>query len=337
MSIRAPHCAYAPDPCRNLGDLVAAYWDEFVVAHLQHDHPVPAGRAREGAAMRPAAGNPDRDPRPLHRAGQEYRPVDAVVRSGMLYRFPESKPSTISKPSSSRSARIRGSVGSPNVPYSASMGVPRADAEDRSTAREPVQRGHLSRELPRPAPWHRRDRCPDLDPGRGVGDRTQRNPRVDDGKPHLTGTENVIPQQEAVPSLTFCRHRKLHEYIRLGERRHVDRVTQRHPHSVPGRNAAVGPRRRATRPRLFATSLGQWLPSWQGYGLEALKTPRERASFEPAKNERSYAFRDPFDSPAFDTLRIARLTGSSTAGDDDAEDRKNERKGAEYEILPPAL
>ena len=37
--------------------------------------------------MRPAAGNPDRDPRPLHRAGQEYRPVDAVVRSGMMYRF----------------------------------------------------------------------------------------------------------------------------------------------------------------------------------------------------------------------------------------------------------
>lgn len=69
----------------------------------------------------------------------------------------------------------------------------------------------------------------------------------------------------------------------------------------------------------------------------ALKTWRASALVEPAKNERSCAFRDPFDSPALDTLGIARLTGSSTAGDDDAEDRKNERKRAEYEILPPAL
>jgi hypothetical protein len=69
----------------------------------------------------------------------------------------------------------------------------------------------------------------------------------------------------------------------------------------------------------------------------ALKTRRASALVEPAKNERSYAFRDPFDSFAFDTLTIARLTGSSTTGDDDAEDRKNERKGAEYEILPPPL
>ena len=37
--------------------------------------------------MRPAAGDRDRDPRPLYRAGQEYGPVDAVVRSGMVYRF----------------------------------------------------------------------------------------------------------------------------------------------------------------------------------------------------------------------------------------------------------
>ena len=44
-----------------------------------------------------------------------------------------------------------------------------------------------------------------------------------------------------------------------------------------------------------------------------------------------------FDSPALDTLGIARPTGSVTAGDDDAEDRKNERKRAEYEILPSAL
>jgi hypothetical protein len=43
-------------------------------------------------------------------------------------------------------------------------------------------------------------------------------------------------------------------------------------------------------------------------------------SFESANNECPDAFRDPFDSPAFDTLSIASLTGSSP-GDDDAEDR----------------
>ena len=37
--------------------------------------------------MRPAAGNPDRDPRPLDRAGHEHRSLDAVMRSGVVYRF----------------------------------------------------------------------------------------------------------------------------------------------------------------------------------------------------------------------------------------------------------
>jgi hypothetical protein len=37
--------------------------------------------------MRPAARNPDRDPRPLDRAGQKDGAVYAVVHSGMVYRF----------------------------------------------------------------------------------------------------------------------------------------------------------------------------------------------------------------------------------------------------------
>ena len=117
-------CVRAPDPCRNLGDLVAAYRDEFVVAHLQHDHPVPACRPREGTAMRPAAGNPDRDSRPLHRAGQEYGPVDAVVRSCMVYRFSGEQAVDDLQALIEPLGQDPGLVGSPNVPYSASTGVP---------------------------------------------------------------------------------------------------------------------------------------------------------------------------------------------------------------------
>jgi hypothetical protein len=72
MSQRPMGSAYAPDLCSNLGDLVAAYRDQFVGAHLQHNHSVPAGRACDGTAMRPATGHPDRDPRQLRWPGQEY-------------------------------------------------------------------------------------------------------------------------------------------------------------------------------------------------------------------------------------------------------------------------
>ena len=74
--------------------------------------------------MRPAAGNPDRDPRPLHRAGQEYGPVDAVVRSGMVYRFSRKQAINDLQAFIEPLAQDLGSVGSPNVSYSASMGVP---------------------------------------------------------------------------------------------------------------------------------------------------------------------------------------------------------------------
>jgi hypothetical protein len=172
----------------------------------------------------------------MDRAGQEYGPVDAVVRSDMMYRF--SREQAVDD----LQALVQPLGQDPRIGRLAERAVlgvnwgAQSDAEDRSTAREPVQRRYLSRKLPRPAPRHRRDRSPDPDPGRGIRNRAQRNPRVDDGKPQLAGTKNVIPQQESVPSLTFCRHRKLDEYIRLGERRRVDCVAQRHPHSVPGRD-----------------------------------------------------------------------------------------------------
>jgi hypothetical protein len=138
-------CAYALDLCSNLGDLLDADLDEFVVVHLQPDHPVPARRAREGTAMRQAAGGPDRDPSPLYRTGQEYGPVDAVVRSDMMCRF--SREQAVDD----LQALVESLGQDPRIGWLAERAVlgldggTLADAEDRSTAECLASRAYKDR------------------------------------------------------------------------------------------------------------------------------------------------------------------------------------------------
>ena len=100
----------------------------------QRDRAVPSGGTSHRCAMRPEAADPDRRPRPLHRRGQQgdvLEPGSADRRASPARRTSTGPAGPGPRPGARRAA---GSVGSPKLPYSSSIGPPRPGAEDHPPA-----------------------------------------------------------------------------------------------------------------------------------------------------------------------------------------------------------
>ncbi len=80
------------------------------------------------------------------------------------------------------------------------VGGAESDAEHHATAREVVERDHLTRELPGPPAGDWRDHRPDHEARRRLSDRPQHRPRRDHVGRLGPRPQEMIPEEEAVPA-----------------------------------------------------------------------------------------------------------------------------------------
>ncbi len=226
------------DHGRGVGHLPAA-----VLPHRHHA--VPGGRPAEGAPAGPGAAHPDGDPRLLQRGrvadGGPVRARDPVVGAGVL--------DGLSAPQPVQDLEVLVEHGPPDgrvrllpavVPLEREGAAP--DPEDEPPAAQTVQRGGLASHDQRPASGQRRDQRPEPDGVRGAGGGGQRHPGVH--HVHRTGSESeqVVPEEEAVPAGGLGLDRPLRHQGRVqadseaGHRQTVSHV----PNLSPGRPSWEG-------------------------------------------------------------------------------------------------
>ena len=160
---------------------------------------VPACRAPKRRSSGPAARDPDRDPRPLHRDRPEGRPGDLVVLAVVF------EPLAAPEPGEDRQPLVEAPRPHPGVGGLAEGGElglgaePRPAPKTRRPLAEPVERGGLAGDLPRAPAGERADEHPEPDPLGGRGGGGDRNPRVGDRGLGLVVGE-VVPDEAAVPA-----------------------------------------------------------------------------------------------------------------------------------------
>ncbi len=216
-----------PIVSRSCPDLVGQQVEPLRRVHVHRVHAVPARGAPERTdGPGPGSGDPDRRSRLLHRTGRERGCVHSQV--------PAVEVDALAAPQRvDDSQRLVESLGAHAVaPVLAECLVllgrwpPEADADDDAPARELIEARDLAGELVRPPPRQRRHHRAETDPFRRQRDRRQRDR-------HIRGRlfePDVVPDEEAVPTVCLGRRRELGQHSGVGEVAedvHVDRVLHR--------------------------------------------------------------------------------------------------------------
>jgi hypothetical protein len=106
---------------------------------------------------------------------------------------------------------------------------PESCSEDTTTAREQIDRGHLLCQQSRSAPRNRSHEHSDPHPARHSRDRGKDTPRFHGASPRFV-VEEVIPDEEAIPTGCFGGTGEINQQARIGEVTHI-RDTQPKVHA----------------------------------------------------------------------------------------------------------
>jgi hypothetical protein len=176
---------------------------------------IPTSGAPDRPAIRPAGGDPHRDPRPLKRTRLKFtipkaaQPLQSLVEQPRPFAPAEDLPE-----------RFQLAVAVAAEP----------DPERQATVTEVVQRDRLARQLVNAAARQRRDHRPDPQRVGGAGDSGQRHPGIRD-RTHGRPIRDVIPEKEAVPApglCTACQFAEQPRIYQLVERRKKDAALDAH-------------------------------------------------------------------------------------------------------------